>query len=164
MTGIPIWLLDVDGVLNASKPEWHEAPFRQTVTYGDEEFVIRWAPQLIKRIRDLVNAGTVEVRWCTTWCAQADRIEKAMGLPPLLRAFTHEVVTREEAKTAKINAVADALATGRRVVWTDDIEVTLFGHLYADAERSGRILMIAPYSRSGITPDQMNEIEKFICT
>lgn len=158
----PIWLLDVDGVINATKPGWSEAPFRDTATSDGREYVIRWAPSLMNRIRHLAATRAVEIRWCTTWCADAHELENIFKLPTLGRAFTQSVTTREEAKDAKLAAVNDALTTGRRVIWTDDIEVPLFGDLFAGFIDAGKLLLIAPNARQGISPEEMDVIEKFI--
>ena len=48
----PVWLLDVDGVLNANKPGWGQAP-RKRIISG---FVVRWAPKLIVRMHRLQTA------------------------------------------------------------------------------------------------------------
>lgn len=159
----PIWLLDVDGVLNARRPAWSGAPFNGRAYDNATEWKIRWAPQLIKRIKDLHQSGTVEVRWCTTWCHQADQIERLFKLPEFGRAFTEELrgVACSEAKLAAARAV---LAEGRRLIWTDDIEVPLPNQepaLHAELTAGGRALLIRPDERGGLRPEHMDEIEAF---
>ncbi|SCF14949.1 hypothetical protein GA0070618_3547 [Micromonospora echinospora] len=71
----PIWLLDVGGVINANRPGWGGPPHKRGVwsAVDQYEYTIRWAPILVDRIRDLHENSIVEVGWCTTWCAEADR-------------------------------------------------------------------------------------------
>jgi hypothetical protein len=60
----PVWLLDVDGVLNAARPGWGEAPRSGTAYSAGQPFSLRWAPALVARIRELHGRGVVEIRWC----------------------------------------------------------------------------------------------------
>ncbi|MEU1763329.1 hypothetical protein [Micromonospora sp. NPDC005652] len=77
MAGLsPVWLLDVDGVINASRPGWNAVPWKGYAYDRATEYKIRWAPQLIARIYELHRAGLVEIRWCSTWCAYADQLER----------------------------------------------------------------------------------------
>src|SRR5687768_389378 len=104
----PIWLLDVDGVINASRPGWGAAPRTGYAYAGRSEFKIRWAPALLQRIRKLHSEGLVEIQWCTTWCAFADQLERLFKLPPLGRAFTEEINGRAAA-AAKLSSAWSVL-------------------------------------------------------
>lgn len=47
----PVWLLDVDGVINATRPGWGSPP-RQASVYADgDDWPMRWAPALIDAAR-----------------------------------------------------------------------------------------------------------------
>ena len=120
----PVWLLDVDGVINASEPGWGGPPHKGGVwsAVDQYEYTLHWAPRLIDRIRDLHWNGTVEIVWCTTWCAEADTLERLWSLPSLGRAFTAPL-RGSEASAAKLAAARKVLAEGRRLIWTDDLEV-----------------------------------------
>jgi hypothetical protein len=72
----PVWLLDVDGVINASKPGWGGPPVSRRIWANGKHLVVRREPALIARIRELINARAVEVRWCSTWCPWADQLER----------------------------------------------------------------------------------------
>ncbi|GGQ83164.1 hypothetical protein [Couchioplanes azureus] len=67
-TGPPAWLLDVDGVVNATRPGWRVAPRRTTVCSLQDrcEYRPRWLH--IDRV--------VELRWCTTCCPEAALLER----------------------------------------------------------------------------------------
>jgi hypothetical protein len=162
LPGAPVWLLDVDGVLNAKRPSWHTMPRRAYVAdSAGRDWIIRWAPELIARIRKLIDAGAVEVRWCTTWCPDADRLEKLWSLPSLGRAFD-TVPKSRYVGDLKLAAAREVLASGRRLIWTDDMEVPDFGPLYDELTANGQGLLIRPPGREGLSPEHMEVIEQWI--
>jgi hypothetical protein len=160
----PIWLLDIDGVINANRPAWHAAPFNGTAFDNGRDWRIRWSPQLINRIRVLHEAGQVEVRWCSTWCHRAEDMERLFKLPVLGRAFTGEL-RGFKCSEAKLAAARAVLAEGRRLIWTDDVEVPLADQepaLHSELTAGGRALLIRPDERGGLRPEHMDEIEAFV--
>ncbi|GGM28024.1 hypothetical protein GCM10011608_11100 [Micromonospora sonchi] len=155
----PVWLLDVDGVVNASRPGWSAQP-RTGYAYAlGQQWKMRWAPALITRIRQLHKAGTVEVRWCTTWCAYADQLERLWALPPLGRAFTDDINGRA-ASMAKLAAARQVIAEVRRLIWTDDTEVPLYGEVHDELVAAGALL-IRPKGSTGLQPGHLDAIEAF---
>lgn len=157
-----VWLLDVDGVINATRPGWSEAPHNATVSV----FKIRWAPSLLRHIRALQRSGLVDIMWSSTWCSyplELQDLQRALRLE-LPRAFGD----RPPSKTwgeLKAHAVVDALGAGHRVIWTDDSEVRAGRQLYpaiAEAEEQGRALLIDPRDRHGLQPEHMAAIEAFV--
>ncbi|WP_327011038.1 hypothetical protein OHA72_29485 [Dactylosporangium sp. NBC_01737] len=152
-----VWLLDVDGVINARKPGWHAAPHHGRAYAAGTAWPMRWAPALTARIRRLHNSGAVEVRWCSTWCAWSDQLERLFRLPPLPCAFT----TTADAPAAKLAAARAVLAAGDHLIWTDDDEVPTAGPLLDELTAAGRALLIRPDARRGLTPDHLDEIEAF---
>lgn len=161
MTDPPVWLLDVDGVLNASKPGWGGPP-RKTSVAG---LTIRWAPPLVARICALHDAGAVEVRWSTTWCGYPDQLADlgALFRLDLESAFGDRPMSKTWADL-KVEAALSVLAEGRRLVWTDDDEVDAARRLFpelAAAEAAGIALLIAPRSNRGLQPEDLDLIETF---
>ncbi|GAT68922.1 hypothetical protein PS9374_04587 [Planomonospora sphaerica] len=159
--GRPVWLLDVDGVLNASRPGWGAAPRSGTAYSGGTAYRMRWAPALLDRIRALHRAGGVEIRWCSTWCADADQLERLFALPHLARAWS-EHLSATAAAAAKLTAARDVLAHGQRLIWTDDVEVPTCGPVHDELTEDGRALLIAPSPGRGLQPGHMAAIETFI--
>ncbi|QKW15475.1 hypothetical protein [Verrucosispora sp. NA02020] len=155
----PILLLDVDGVINASRPGWGGAPRTGYAYAQGSEWKMRWAPALVTRIRDLHKAGTVEVRWCTTWCAYADQLERLWALPPLGRAFAEDI-NGHAAAVAKLAAARQVLAESRRLNWTDDTEVPLSGEVHDELVAAGALL-IRPKGSTGLQPEHLDAIEEF---
>ncbi|MGC4808477.1 hypothetical protein [Micromonospora sp. DT233] len=157
-----VWLLDVDGVLNASRPGWGGPPRRSGCwsSVDNYEYTMRWAPALIERIRNLNRSGAVELRWCSTWCADATALERLWALPPLKRAFA-DPVRGDAASAAKLAAARKVLADDRRLIWTDDTEVPLDGDVHDELVAAGRALLIRPRGSTGLQPEHMDRIEAF---
>ncbi|WP_047891756.1 hypothetical protein [Micromonospora sp. RV43] len=161
MAGLPpVWLLDVDGVINASRPGWNAVPWKGYAYENATEHKIRWAPQLIARIYELHRASLVEIRWCSTWCAYADQLERLFRLPPLGRAF-HDDVRGIAASIAKLAAVRQVLAERRPLIWTDDDETPTAGPLYDELTAGGQALLIRPRTGRGLRPQHLDAIEAF---
>ncbi|MBG0825226.1 hypothetical protein HS048_31540 [Planomonospora sp. ID91781] len=159
----PVWLLDVDGVINVARPGWGDVPRSGTAYSGGGAYRMRWAPALIDRIRALHRAGGVEIRWCSTWCADADQVERLFALPLLARAWTDHL-SAVVAAEAKLAAARRILAQERRLIWTDDVETPTCGPVYDELTESGRALLIAPSPRRGLQPDDLAAIETFVST
>jgi hypothetical protein len=160
----PVWLLDVDGVVNVIRPGWGVPPRRRLVWSDADQtsYLIRWAPPLVDRIRTLHAGGVVEVRWCTTWCSEAAQLEKLWQLPPLVAALTADPMPRGAAARPLKRAAARAvLAEGRRLIWTDDDALPEPGAARDDLTAGGRALLIAPRSSRGLRPADLDRIEAF---
>jgi HAD domain in Swiss Army Knife RNA repair proteins len=83
---VPVWLLDVDGVLNAVArepdrsvwPDWKHG----TAEADGMRWPIRFSPSVSRAIRRLHEHGLVEVRWLTTWRSDANRqLRQLLDLP-----------------------------------------------------------------------------------
>ncbi|MFV2009252.1 MULTISPECIES: hypothetical protein [unclassified Micromonospora] len=158
-----VWVLDVDGVVNVTRPGWGAAPCNGTAHVGAVEYRLRWAPALIDRIRAMHRAGAVEIRWCSTWCVEADQVERLFGLPRLGRSWTHEMST-STAAGAKLGAAREVVAQGRPLIWTDDAETPTSGPVYEELTASGRALLIAPLPNRGLQPAHLDQIEAFVAS
>lgn len=159
LSNTPIWLLDVDGVINATFSGWSAAPHKGYAYANGRRFKIRWAPALIQRIRDLHEAGAVEIRWSTTWCDEAGQLERLFKLPKLGRAF--KVDDLFSVSEYKLLAAREVIALGRRLIWTDDGVVPFYRHLFEAEIEAGKALLIAPRESRGLQPDHLDAIEAF---
>jgi hypothetical protein len=160
----PVWLLDVDGVINTIKPGWGAAPRKSLVWSGADNtsYVLRWSPLLVDRIRALHDGGRVEVRWCTTWCPEAERLESLWRLPTLARALDADPMPRgPQCWPLKLAAARQVLAEGRRLIWTDDEALPAPGPERDELTTDGRALLIAPRANRGLQPADLHLIEKF---
>ncbi|MER7893736.1 hypothetical protein ABTX15_28365 [Micromonospora sp. NPDC094482] len=163
--GRPVWLLDVDGVVNATRPGWGGPP-RKSQVWSDTDrvsYVVRWALALVDRIRALQESGGVDIRWCSTWCPDAHRLEYLWRLPPLARAITADPIPRGPACwPLKLAAARAVLAEGRRLVWTDDEALPPPGRLRDELTAGGQALLIEPRSKRGLQPEDLDRIEAFV--
>jgi hypothetical protein len=162
--GKPVWLLDVDGVLNTVRPGWGGPPRRSLVwsSADNTSYAIRWAPALLDRVRALHDDGKVEIRWCTTWCPEADRLERLWRLPSLARSLDADPMPRgADCWPLKLDAALGVLAEGRRLIWTDDEALPAPGPDRDVLTTGGRALLIAPRPQRGLQPTDLDLIEKF---
>ena len=160
----PVWLLDVDGVLNASKPGWSGSPVTRTAYAGAKAFPLRFAPALIRRIRAVHERGTVEVRWATTWVDHIDQVVRVMRLPAWACAFS---LGRGEvdAESAKYAAALHVVEVERRpLIWTDDEAIPVEGSpAHRRLREAGpRVLLIRPRSNRGLQPEHLDQIRHFL--
>ncbi|WP_203898918.1 HAD domain-containing protein [Virgisporangium aliadipatigenens] len=156
-----MWLLDVDGVINTRRPQWTAELRRGTARSEGVDWPIRWAPALVDRIRRMCATGVVEVRWCSTWCADADALERLFDLPALGRAFGAGALAGVEGTDAlKAAAARGVLAEGRRLVWTDDTAVPVAGPLREELTAAGALL-IRPHPRRGLRRRDVDRIEAY---
>lgn len=156
---LPLWLLDVDGVLNAVCMEPAEG-YTQVKCAG---FWITYRPALIDRIAALHRSGAVEIRWLTTWCEDAANL-----LAPLIALPTFAVEGSDDYKAAAGGywwkaVTARRLVEGdpdRPLIWTDDDcgYANRLGELDWLADHPNK-LVISPKVHTGITDEHMNEIE-----
>ena len=159
MTNAPVWLLDVDGVLNGSRTGWQSTPKSTWVTASDgNRYRLRWAPALIVGINLVQESGLIDVRWATSWINDTTVLERALGLNPLPRAYTapHGVWHARYKLTAALGVVAD----GRRLIWTDDDAIPTEGpdREYLDAAGA---LLIAPTPSRGLRPADWDTIRAY---
>jgi hypothetical protein len=156
-----VWLLDVDGVLNVTRPGWGAAPHHATVysRTTDLRWPFRWSPRLLTRIHRLRDTGLVELVWCTTWCCDADALERLWRFPPLRRAFDTLPDGHLERMALKLDAAQRVIDDGNRLIWTDD-EVPDAGPVRDRLVAAGSLL-ISPSPRRGLQPADMDAIEAY---
>lgn len=157
----PVWLLDVDGVLNARKPGWGAKPQWGYAVAKGEEWKITFAPALIRRIRALNATGLVEIRWCTTWCLAIGEIQRIMSLPPFRRVAFTETPGLQEAHEEKADAALRVLEEGRRLIWTDDEAIPATGAVREELDAAGSLLIV-PSPGRGLQPEHLDAITAFI--
>jgi hypothetical protein len=167
---IPVWLLDVDGVINACtlRPDpnvWPEDQWRREKVHG---FWITAAQPVLDFITRVHKDGLAEIRWHTTWQRDAALIEEAFGLPPLPVQDCPEFATAHTSERWWKLPAAErvVMEEGRALVWTDDdIDYSISGK---DAGALGvmrqarRILAISPSDRTGLTPKHLRRIDEFL--
>lgn len=157
----PVWLLDVDGVLNALDPGGLGWP--DYVTFSARGFLLRYSPTLTSRIAELHATGRVEVRWLTTWEGDADRLlAPRMGLPPLAVASAAGEASAGGGWWKLPVAQRVREESGRRLVWTDDDLDRVDEALEWARDQAGDVLAVSPSSYVGLTPDDLAVIEAWL--
>lgn len=176
---LPVWLIDVDGVLNIIG--WDQD--KVTEEWGDTydframDFRIRVSPRMLKTARSWMDEGLVDPRWLTTWedLANAHLIER-LGWPelpvagrraesklerPRRLSESHEFY-REDVGWWKLEFVQAVYETGVPVVWTDDEIRTVRSAMewVSSVADEGRLLAVSP--NAGLTPGHMAAIESFL--
>lgn len=168
-----IWLLDVDGVVNAiparkSDPLptcWPEDQWIRTEvknSHSDTPWPILVATPVLDFITTVHTTGLAEIRWHTTWQDEANLISDAVGLPHFEAedAPEYQGWTRGGARWWKVPA---AQRVSRRnqghVVWTDDDAVypRLCKEDRLDLRNAG-VLILAPNEAKGLTQPNLDKI------
>lgn len=172
----PVWLLDIDGVINAvaNKPDgsvwpketWH----RKDVAY----FPMLVAEPVLEFIRDVHRLGLAEIRWHTTWQQQAiTQFAPAFDLPDFQLQEGYKEVN---GVWPKIYAYKDLRLEDRPCIWTDDdldnlsynddpdnwVRSALPRSGSQNFLRRGNSLLIAPRPTLGLTRRHLKEIADFI--
>jgi hypothetical protein len=164
MRQVPLWLLDLDGVINGSRPGWSGPPRTTSLAAHGVGYRIRYAPALIQRIRALHNADRVEVRWSTSWVDHCEDLNQLFNLPGVEAAFHLTDATQTQTKAhigkLKVRAALDAVRAGRRLIWTDDEVIPVQGPDRAELE-AGDALLIVPDERRCLRPDDLDVIEAY---
>ena len=169
----PLWLLDIDGVVNAlargampvAWPE-HEWVQRLVITEipgrGVMTLPILAARPVLDFVADVHRSGSAEIRWHSTWrTAAITSFAPALGLPTTIRmSVAPEWNERPVAQWWKLGAAERAAATGRRLVWTDD-DLRVYQHETEHLAAGGNLLL-GPFADTGLTPDDLRQIAEFL--
>lgn len=164
----PVLLLDVDGVLNAVRPDlpegWQRGRFNG--------YVLSWDPTVVARLRALHESGRVELQWLTTWTEMADRLlAEPLDLPRGLRTHSRDLASTGFGgalggaagwwKLAAAQAVAEA-EPGRRIVWIDDDLADQAEDTSDWLAANGHVLVVAPHYTRGLTHADLDRIEAWL--
>ena len=179
---IPVWLLDVDGVVNATskKPDGSIWPKDQwstgTANGEDREWPILWAQPVVEFIRMVHESGRAEVRWHTTWQHHAAAIEDLVGLPKLAVAeapefdnqaqYAARAILNQLPRWWKLPAALRVVEVEQRpLIWTDDdISSELHDRRYDldNLRRNAPTLAISPNRFIGLTPKHLRQIASWL--
>ncbi|GAB6902251.1 HAD domain-containing protein [Kineosporia succinea] len=159
----PVWLLDLDGVINGSRPGWGRSPRSTSLEANGCEYRIRYAPALMIRIRTLHRAGRVELRWASTWAGHTFELNDLFSLPGVPPAFAlphGDGTPREQVGELKVHAALAVVRAGGRLIWTDDEAIPPAGAVREELEAAGALL-IAPDATRCLRPDDLDVIENY---
>lgn len=171
----PLWLLDIDGVVNARAATALSAPWspelwiQRTVSAPIDGRGLASLPVLAARpvldfITSVHEAGVAEIRWHSTWRGAAiTHLAPVLGLPQFPMSIAPEWQTRTDSFSWKIPAAQRAVAAGRRLVWTEDA-LTPRGLTDASAAGLDGALLISPRPQIGLTPGDLTAIAAFVAS
>ena len=150
MTGKPLILLDVDGVLNALALQPGPAWERHTCQSWNGTYRVRLNPAHGPMLLNLAAETGAELVWATTWTSDANKqIGPKIGLPelPVIDVLSGE---DEPWVNAKVPPVADYV-NGRPFVWLDD-DLNDDDRAYlAKHDGVGEFLIVDVAPRSGLS-------------
>jgi hypothetical protein len=181
----PLWLLDVDGVLNAvaKRPDrgvWRDWR-RGSASADGVTWPIWFSPTVTGTVARLHESGVVEVRWLTTWGAQANgELRTLFGLPELAVAGEPPHVAGDHGADSHGEAVALEANGGRASWWKLDAVRRIVGDeperpvIWTDDDLGGerdavtwvernvpRRLLVSPRPDVGLTPRQLRAIRSY---
>jgi len=175
----PVWLLDVDGVLNACSSRgcrsvwpqecWHR---HLVADSAGRKWPILVADPIVSYLRAVHANGDAEIRWHTSWQHSApQRLAPALGLPDWAVAVApehHDPAEHTAHGWWKLAAAARVLdEEGRRLVWTDDdisFGTQLLGSRVAELLRRPGVLAITPRTTIGLTRKNLLAVDEFLGT
>jgi hypothetical protein len=169
---VPVWLLDIDGVINAlargpvrgsfPRDAWAQHAVEAEIPgLGPMLLPILVAHPVLQFVRDVVEAGSAEVRWHSTWrTAALTDLAPTLGLPPIPMSIAPEW-TQRPTGWWKLPAAQRVVASGRRLVWTDD-DITHFRDEIGDLAGRPDALLISPDPDTGLTQRELDRIADFL--
>lgn len=179
MKNKPVWLLDVDGVINAC-PDVGEKFYPSTfpaetwnLVWGTalhKQYPIRFSTEVIDTINELSERA--EIRWHTTWQADAPALGELLGLKTFdvvdtsayFRQKFSGYINTSPFKWWKMQAGLEVVnKENRPLIWTDDdLGFEWRRVLETDATNAVSTCLIQPYTETGLTREDLTSIEQFI--
>lgn len=169
----PIWLLDIDGVINARVNGIHriwpdDEPIVTEAQGLDRGWRIVTAPAVRDYIVKIHELELAEIQWHTTWQDQANNVSDVLELPhfPVCSApeYTEWSPGKRKHDWWKVPAVARVLISGRPLIWTDDdidYDEGVLRTLELDYPDTPR-LALCPSSGEGLGPKDLKKIDAFL--
>lgn len=172
-SGRPVWLLDIDGVINALsrgpvQDSWPSEQWVQRVVdaeipgSGRMVLPIFAAQPVLDFVTRVVASGAAEVVWHSTWReAAATALAPALGIAAMPVSVAPEWPQRPARVWWKVPAARRVVESGRRLVWTDD-DISVVPDQVADLVEHAGTLLIAPDPQTGLTAEHLHAIAGFI--
>ncbi len=175
---VPVWLLDIDGVINAlaDPPDTKVWSARRWVRAKAEsahgiEWEILAATPVLEFLRKVTADGRAEILWHSTWQHHAVNVGAALGLPewPVLPCPEFEMdstaiavpLRNRVSSWWKLPAALRVLEGGDALLWTDDD--ARFQLRRGDTAAWGdKALVIAPTAAKGLTGKHLRRIDAWL--
>jgi len=172
----PIWLLDIDGVINVVSndpaPVWEDDEWITGEAQGNRyTWKIRAGRPVCDFIREVHDKGLAEIRWHTTWQHQAQNVADLLDLPtfpvhpaPEYRPG-HWSSSTATGTWWKLPAAWRLLAEEQRpLVWTDDdIDIYLTDEqAFSLRNVASGVLLVSPDHKCGLVQKELDKITVFL--
>lgn len=152
---IPVWLLDIDGVVNKLGGRSAGDNMGIADTSDGGMYNITWRSSVTNFINKVISEGRADVRLCSTWVSDAKAMTDLLGLPELPLAFPADT-DRYFIRAEKLTAATTLKSAGVPFVWSDDEAIpTLF-------RGNERTLIIEPDPYVGLTQSELSAISHFL--
>lgn len=170
----PLWLLDIDGVINAAvgtdgkipTHAWPRDVWTDDRAMGQtREWRILAAAPVVELIRSVHEQGRAEIRWHTTWQSQAANVAKVLDLPEFAVEHAPEYDWDEERHRAqwwKLPAVWREVANGRRILWTDDDASYYLTTEQKIRLRQAHVQIVSPSFTEGLCKKHLRIIDEWL--
>jgi hypothetical protein len=168
----PVWLLDIDGVVNALargavRGSFPPDVWRRFLVHADVPDLgpmllpILVAQPVLDFVRDVHDSGAAEVLWHSTWRESAvTDLAPLLGLPPLPITVAPEWTLRPPGWW-KLPAARRVAASGRPLVWTDD-DIACYANDLGGLDNRPDTLLISPDPVTGLVQDDLDGIAAFL--
>jgi hypothetical protein len=166
-----LWLLDVDGVVNAVAKNVVRDVYADWVCLdakaGGQLFPIKAAQPVLDFLREVHESGLAQIWWHTTWQEDAPLLGKQLGLPEfgVWRApesnwnyAEHRSQWWKTPGALRAKSIADEF--GSKFVWTDDDIPYELSKIDRPAFDGG--LLVSPNQRHGLSPKELETIAAFL--
>jgi hypothetical protein len=169
----PVWLLDIDGVINALargpvRGSWPPDVWVQRTVHamipgtGPMLLPILAAHPVLEFVSRAFHSDVVEVRWHSTWRSSAvTDLAPALGLPAIPISIAPEWTNRPVTTWWKLPAAQRVLASKRPLVWTDD-DINVYRAELGDLTERPDALLISPDPVTGLVADELERIAAFV--
>jgi hypothetical protein len=177
----PVWLLDIDGVLNAvtGDPDgavWPREVWRKTtMTVDGARYRIRVAQPVLDFLLEVHRVGAADIRWHSSWQDTAPRRFGPRFALPRFPVQPASEFAHQDRRTAtvdlpggrrvwwKVPAAERVVTEEHRVLlWTDDeLRYATGSDLGAVADAPDRLLL-GPPMRTGLSLDDLAAIRRFL--
>lgn len=169
----PIFLLDVDGVINCfpARIPRRDRPAPDALhTFEADGFPINVRLTVVSWLQELAQSGRVDIRWLTTWGHNANHsLVPHLGLPELqVQAEERDWPNLHKSRWWKLEAVKQLAAEqpDRPVIWVDDeishwrTAIEFIGHRH---EKDISLLLgLSPDEDRGLSDLHMELIDRFL--
>jgi hypothetical protein len=174
--GTPVWLLDIDGVINAlgDPPDpsvWPEEQWLRAtaVSAHDIEWPIVAALPVLEFLRQVHARRRAGIWWHSGWQGYAVNVGAALQLPqwPIRECPEYwetplgEALEDSERPWWKLLAARRVLDAGRPLLWTDDDAYRQLGSLDTTGW-GGPALIVCPDEEIGLTPAHLRQIDDWL--